>query len=112
MTTLTTDQILRSIGHNYSESFVFLGWFDHITVPLLGSYNGNRHDLNDENGVGPRGFYGVYGLGVGLTADELHDTYGQENIIVHQGIGSGCDAICVSEWVYRAVHGITEVEAV
>ena len=110
MTTLNTEQILRQLGHDTSESFVFLGWFDHITVPLLGSEHGTRHDLNDDNGRGPQTFYGTYGLGVGMTADELYDTYGQENLIVHRGIAQGCDAICVSEWVYRAVHGISVVD--
>ncbi len=109
MTTLNTDQILRRMGHDISESFVFLGWFDHITVPLLGSNNGSRQDLNDENGRGPQAFYGALPLAVGMTADELYDTYGEANLIVHGGIAQGCDAVCVSEWVYRAVHNVLTV---
>lgn len=85
---------------------VFMGWFDHMTQPILGSIRGSRQDPNDENGRGPVAFHSngvaLYGQGVGMRPSHLVEAYGEENILVLNMLG--LQAVFVYASVYEQLN--------
>jgi|11_taG_2_1085331.scaffolds.fasta_scaffold02554_5 hypothetical protein len=88
------------------EERVFMGWFDHMTQPILGSWRGSRQDLNDESGRGSTPFLSngvaLEGQAVGMRPSHLVETYGEENILVIDVVGP--QAVFVYASVYDEIN--------
>jgi len=85
---------------------VFLGWFDHMCQPILGSWRGHGGDLNDDNGRGSTPFLSngvaLEGQAIGMRPSLLVETYGEENLLVVDVLGP--QAVFVSETRYNQLH--------